>query len=174
MGSSVDLSKRLYRYFSLAHILVESEYSAICKALVKYGYGSFCFEILEYCDKKETLIREQYYLDILIPEYNILKKAGSALGFKHSEEAKIKMRGPRNRSPEHTRKLKEHIDRLNSKHSIRVEVSDIEKGTKIEYASIRLTCRELKCNDTTIKKYIDSNKLFRDRYIISSKKNKND
>jgi group I intron endonuclease len=50
---------------------------------------------LEYCDKKETLIREQYYLDLLKPEYNILKKAGSALGFKHSEEAKIKMRGPK-------------------------------------------------------------------------------
>ncbi len=43
VGSSVDLSKRLYRYFSLAHILVESKYSAICKALVKYGYGSFRF-----------------------------------------------------------------------------------------------------------------------------------
>lgn len=43
VGSSVDLSKRLYRYFSLAHIMVESKNSAICKALVKYGYGNFSF-----------------------------------------------------------------------------------------------------------------------------------
>ena len=43
IGSSVDLSKRLYRYFSLAHIMVESKHSAICRALVKYGYGGFRF-----------------------------------------------------------------------------------------------------------------------------------
>jgi group I intron endonuclease len=141
VGSSVDLSKRLYRYFSLAHISVGSKNSAICKALVKYGYGGFSFEILEYCDNKETLglRREQYYLDLLEPEYNILKKAGSPLGFRHSEEAKAKMRGKINRSLEHIRKLKEHLDRLNSKHSIIVEVSDMEKDIKIEYASIRLT-----------------------------------
>lgn len=129
---------------------------------------------MEYCDKKETLIREQYYLDLLKPEYNILKKAGSPLGFKHSDEAKTKMRGRRNRSLEHTRKLKEHIYRLNSQHSIAIEVLDIEKDTKIEYASIRLTCRELNCADVTVKNYLDSNKLFRNRYIIASKINKND
>ena len=128
---------------------------------------------MEYCDKKETLIREQYYLDLLKPEYNILKKAGSPLGFKHSDEAKAKMRGPRNRSLEHTRKLKEHIDRLNSQNSIAIEVFDVEKDTKIEYASIRLTCRELNCADVTVKKYINSNKLFRNRYIIASNINKN-
>ena len=129
---------------------------------------------MEYCDKKETLLREQYYLDLLKPEYNILKKAGSPLGFKHSDEAKARMRGPRNRSLEHTRKLKEDIDRLNSQHSIAIEVLDIEKDTKIEYASVRLTCRELNCAHVTVKKYIDSNKLFRNRYIISYKINKND
>ena len=43
VGSSVDLSKRLYRYFSLAHISVLSKNSAaaICKALVKYGLRNF-------------------------------------------------------------------------------------------------------------------------------------
>ena len=36
--------------------------------------------------------REQYYLDCLKPEYNILKIAGSSLGFKHSEETKVKIK----------------------------------------------------------------------------------
>lgn len=45
VGSSVDLSKRLYRYFSLANITAISKYSAICRALIKYGYGGFRFEI---------------------------------------------------------------------------------------------------------------------------------
>ncbi len=82
VGSSVDLSKRLYKYFSLAHIATESKYSAICRGLIKYGYGNFSFEILEFCDKKETLIREQYYIDLLKPEYNILKKAGASPSFR--------------------------------------------------------------------------------------------
>jgi len=95
---------------------------------------------LEYCDKKETLIREQYYLDLLNPEYNILKKAGSPLGFKHSEETKDKLRGAKIFSPEHLLKIKEHINKLNSQHSVAVVVSDTVNGTSVEYASIRLTC----------------------------------
>jgi group I intron endonuclease len=35
--------------------------------------------------------REQYYIDLLNPEYNICKIAGSNLGFKHSEITKEKL-----------------------------------------------------------------------------------
>jgi len=35
---------------------------------------------------------EQNYINLLNPEYNILKKAGSYLGFKYSEGSKEKMR----------------------------------------------------------------------------------
>jgi hypothetical protein len=108
---------------------------------------------LEFCDKKETLIREQYYIDLLKPEYNILKKAGSPLGFRHSEETKAKLRGPKNFSPEHLLKIKEHINKLNSQHTVGVVVFDTENSTSVEYASIRLTCRELNCAHVTIKKY---------------------
>ena len=93
VGSSVDLSKRLYKYYSLAHIIAQSKFSLICKALVKHGYSTFSFEILEFCDRKDVLVREQYYLDLLKPEYNILKKAGSPLGYKHTDEAKEKNEG---------------------------------------------------------------------------------
>nr|YP_010029627.1 hypothetical protein J2C28_mgp29 [Beauveria lii]QOU11068.1 hypothetical protein [Beauveria lii] len=37
-------------------------------------------------DKKELINKEQYYMDLLEPEYNILNKAGSSLGFKHNKE----------------------------------------------------------------------------------------
>jgi group I intron endonuclease len=50
-------------------------------------------EILEYCTKENAISREQYYLDLLNPEYNILKTAGSPLGLKHTKEALAKMRG---------------------------------------------------------------------------------
>jgi group I intron endonuclease len=50
----------------------------IYKALVKYGYSSFKLEILENSEPNILIEREQYYLDLLNPEYNILVKAGSA------------------------------------------------------------------------------------------------
>jgi hypothetical protein len=43
-------------------------------------------EILEYCDRSIVINREQYYLDKYEPEYNILTKAGSSLGFRHYEQ----------------------------------------------------------------------------------------
>jgi group I intron endonuclease len=60
----------------------------ICKALLKYGYSAFRLEILEFCPMEELLNREQYYMDNYKPELNILKVAGSTLGFNHSEATK--------------------------------------------------------------------------------------
>ena len=59
---------------------------------MKYGYGGFSLEILEYCDRDKVIEREQYYIDLLKPEYNILQTAGSSLGFKYSEDTKAKMK----------------------------------------------------------------------------------
>jgi hypothetical protein len=64
----------------------------IFRSLLKNGYSNFSLNILEYCSPEKAIEREQYYLDFLKPEYNILKKAGSSLGRKHSDEAKEKMK----------------------------------------------------------------------------------
>jgi group I intron endonuclease len=64
---------------------------AIYKAISKYGLENFTLEILEYCSKDTTIEKEQYYLDKLQPEYNLLKKAGSIFGFKHSLSSRKKM-----------------------------------------------------------------------------------
>jgi len=59
-------------------------------ALLKYGYSKFSLTILEYIDKTglskdEFLIllleREQFYLDSLDPEYNILKFAKKSTNY---------------------------------------------------------------------------------------------
>lgn len=63
----------------------------ICKALLKNGYSKFELKILEYCDITDVIKREQHYMDLLKPEYNILKIAGSTLGFRHSKETLAKM-----------------------------------------------------------------------------------
>jgi group I intron endonuclease len=57
-------------------------------------------EILEYSPKTKLIEREQFYLDLLVPEYNILKYAFSLLGFKHSQESIEKFKA-KLISPEH-------------------------------------------------------------------------
>lgn len=57
------------------------------RALLKHGYYNFSLEILEYCSPDSLLKREQYYLDNLKPEYNIVEKAGSTLGYRHTSES---------------------------------------------------------------------------------------
>lgn len=72
--------------------------------MVKYGHSNFKLVILEYCEADRLIIleREQHYINLLKPEYNILKIAGSPLGYKHTEESLAKMRN---------RKLsKQHLD----------------------------------------------------------------
>lgn len=66
---------------------------SINKALLKYGYSNFQLEILEYCEPSDVIQREQYYIDLLGPEYNILKTAGSSFGYKHTAETLAKLRG---------------------------------------------------------------------------------
>jgi group I intron endonuclease len=94
VGSAVDLTKRLSQYYSQGYLKKELSKgsSAIYRAILKYGCSNFSLSILEYCDKGEIIEREQYYIDHLKPEYNLLPTAGSPLGYKHTEEAKANMR----------------------------------------------------------------------------------
>lgn len=99
VGSAVDLSKRLKDYFSKSH-LERSKTMYINNALLHHGYSAFSLTILEYIDilklsveeaRKSILEQEQKYIDTLQPEYNILKVAGSSLGYIHLEKTKVKI-----------------------------------------------------------------------------------
>lgn len=94
IGSSTNLSRRLKTYFRISFLetQIKTNGSIIYRSLLKNGYSNFSLEILEYCSPENTTLREQYYMDLLNPEYNILKTAGSFLGFKHSEETIEKFR----------------------------------------------------------------------------------
>jgi len=92
IGSSVNLSRRLTQYYNINILTKYRQNSNIHKAILKYGYSKFKLDILEYCDRKDTIKREQYYMDTFKPEYNILKFAGSNLGFVHSSESIEKIR----------------------------------------------------------------------------------
>lgn len=89
IGSAINLYKRLVKYYNYEHLAKSN--MIINKALLKYGYSEFSLQILEYCDPDSAVSREQYYMDLLKPIYNILGTAGSSMGYKHSDEAKAKI-----------------------------------------------------------------------------------
>lgn len=91
IGSSYNLSQRKTEHFRKLKLSCH-ENGHLQNAWNKYGENAFVFEIIEYCDPDQLLIREQWYLDNWNPEYNIYKTAYSGAGYKHTDESKEKMR----------------------------------------------------------------------------------
>jgi hypothetical protein len=157
-------------YFSI--YFLESEIkkgrSLINSAILKYGYSNFILEILEYCESSETISREQYYLDMLKPEYNILFTAGSPLGTKHSEEAKAKMsaakKGNNNATGGKGRKRAEGA----GSSSVPIEVFDQKTGMKTIYPSMSAVAKALGVPSGSIRMYFSSNtvKPYKGRYFL--------
>ena len=90
VGSSINLGKRFSNYYNLNHLMKHN--MSIYKALLKYGHSNFSLDILEYCDINSITEREQYFINLLAPKYNILKIAGSPSGYKHTPETIEKLR----------------------------------------------------------------------------------
>ena len=94
VGSAINLTKRFYCYLSYIRLQKESlRYnSRIHDALLKYDYVNFKLSILKYCNNNELNKWEQYYIDLLQPEYNILKYVGSTRSHRHSLATILKLR----------------------------------------------------------------------------------
>jgi group I intron endonuclease len=73
VGSSINLGSRLSIYYSEKAMLakVKTRTSIIYSALLKHGYSKFTLDIIEYCILSVLISREEYYIDVLKPEYNI-------------------------------------------------------------------------------------------------------
>jgi group I intron endonuclease len=61
------------------------------RAWHKYGESAFEFIILELVEIERLLEREQFFIDLLLPEYNTCPVAGSPRGVKHTSEARRNM-----------------------------------------------------------------------------------
>ncbi len=84
IGSSVKLNRRLACYFSKKHMetILKTGKSAIYSAILKHGLAKFKLEILEYCSPAKCIKIEQQFINFIKPAYNIIKIAGSPLGFR--------------------------------------------------------------------------------------------
>lgn len=93
IGSATNVSKRWKRHVSDLNKQIHCNYH-LQRAWDKYGEENFVFEVIEEVLEKSHLSDcEQHYLDMLNPEYNILKDTGfSRTGILHTDETKKKMR----------------------------------------------------------------------------------
>lgn len=86
IGSSINFSSRFNDHIKDSRSNVQLQ-----RAIKKYKLGDFIFVVFEFCEPKDLISREQFYIDSLKPEFNILTSAGSSLGYKHTEETKAKL-----------------------------------------------------------------------------------
>jgi hypothetical protein len=163
IGSSVDLRIRLRCYFSAGYLerQTSKSKSLIYSSLLKNGYENFRLEILKYCSPEKCIKWEQFYIDLLKPEYNILQIAGSSLGYKHSEEILAKMSGKN--SPMFGKTGEKHHN------SLKIVVTDLELNTKTTFGSISEAARALNINQKTISNYFIRNqkKPYKGRYVFT-------
>src|SRR5260221_7409402 len=114
-------------------------------------------EILQYCEPSDAVSREQYFLDLFKPKYNILTTAGSFLGYKHLEKTLIKMR--ERSCSEGTRAKMSH----SRSDKIKVKVTDLgwlrRPPTNISTTldSLCAAARALNISQSRITKYFSQN-----------------
>lgn len=145
IGSSNNLYFRLRDYYANWYI-ANYPNLIISKAIVKYGLINFAVLILELTEKDDVLKTEQKYLDIYIPEYNILKTAGRSVGYKHTKLTR---------------------EKIQVAHGNKVEITNVKNNEKTLYPSIIAATKAVKCSKNTILKYNELGTVYDSRYLFN-------
>lgn len=175
VGSAVDLKNRLKRYLTLNYLetRIKLSQSLIYSAILRCGHYNFKLEILEYCDRSDVIDRENYYLNLLKPKYNILQIAGSSLGYKPSEETKNKIRaslkGKGENNPMFGLLGENHLGgthsdetklRLSKSRGAPVEVLDMQTEVRSNYFSMKKAAEALGCSGAALCKGLKKSNPF--------------
>lgn len=155
IGSAQKLNYRLWNH---KHKLIKGNHAnnILQNFVNKSGIDKIYFEILETVSIDKLLEREQYYIDTLKPEFNILKIAGSSAGTIMSEEQKVKISKNRtgilhtedtkkriSESMKGVPKTKEHSTKVGLKHKGKVvsqeQRNKISKANKGKISTPKVT-----------------------------------
>jgi GIY-YIG catalytic domain/NUMOD1 domain len=143
VGSSTDLNNRLNKYYYSSSLNTKRP-SIIHRALLKYGHSKFSLDILEYCESNILTPRKQYYIDLLKPEYNILKIASSKLGSRVNDKSKIITLEP---------KLKLSL----RSHGVIVKVFDTSGNLINEFSTMTSVAKYFNLSVKIVGRYLDKN-----------------
>ena len=115
---------------------------------------NFKFETLEQCLISDLITKEQYWIDTLLPEYNIRQKCENNTGFKHSITTKNKI----------SKKSKElwKYNRTKMIESIQKPILAYNKqGNYVkEYKSVKEAAKELNVASTNISSVLKGKNIF--------------
>ncbi len=164
IGSSVNISVRMYTYYSLRSLAKSNR--LIDRALLKYGFSNFALEILEYTDKNNVLEKEQYYMDLFKPQYNIVETAGSTLGYKHTQESLEKMRDFILSDEVRDRKALS-TENATAARRISIVVENIKTKVKQEYYSLTEAGYALGVSKSSVSQALINDRLIKKTYRIS-------
>jgi group I intron endonuclease len=194
VGSAINFSKRLNNYFKKGYLECNKT-MYIYNALLVHGYSAFTLTILEYIDitnlskedaKNLILEREQFYLNVIFSEdelntYNILKVAGSTLGYKHTDKSLAKKTGENHHMFGKTGKNHPFFGRNHSSETIAkisiskgggtIYVYDYEGSFVNTFNSTREAGKFFNCSHTLIYRYLKNGKLFKKQWVLSTLKN---
>jgi group I intron endonuclease len=98
VGSAMNLLRRYDQHCQSLRAGTHCN-SHLQSAFRKYCEGAFQFEVLEECEITRLIEREQWWLDVAQPEYNLSPTAGSPLGVKHTAETRAKFSAARKGKP---------------------------------------------------------------------------
>ena len=154
---------RLYTYYNLRSLAKSNR--PIDRVLLKHGFSNFSLGILEYCDVKVLLEREQYYLDKLNPVYNIVKKVGSTTRYKHTEETLQKMRDFI-LSDEDLAKKRLSTKNATGARSISVLVRNIKTKEANKYKSMTETAKAIGVTKGAVSQALKGNKIVNKLFYV--------
>lgn len=90
IGSSNNYKGRIANHFyRLRNNKHHSKY--LQNSYNKHSELFFKYYIIEECDEEQLIEKEQYWIDLLKPKYNLCLIAGKRSGYKHTEEFKKKL-----------------------------------------------------------------------------------
>ena len=171
----------------------------IVQALLKYGWPQekiflFVLRLVEYVDIANLSVQgETFYITHLLPYYNILKQGYSSLGYKHTEEARLKMVNHYKDKNNHPMFGKKHSDSVlsliskpgklnpmfgkthneNTKNLISIKQSirplglyDENNNLIEKYSNQVKLAIKFNVHKSTISRYIKSGKLFKGKFYI--------
>ena len=121
---------------------------------------------MEYCSYEDVLKREQYFLDLYKPHYNIATIAGSTLGYKHSQESLDKMRNIILSDEVRERKT---LATMNASIANRLPISVKNRKTNdlTSYASLTEAGKALGVTTSAVSQALLHNRLIKKTYSIS-------
>lgn len=180
-------TNRFYARFS-NHLLYFRGSKIVKLAVKKYKLNNFAFLILELFpeiinreNNKKLLDIEDFYLKLLLPNYNILTEAGSSFGYKHTELSRVKMKNrfssrdlKFNQSSIEKSIKKENFNYsslLNTNKSIKsIILYNLDNTVFGEYSNIIEAAKDVNCDPRTINRTLKTEKkILKRRFIVKYK-----